>query len=133
MEKKPQGLKFLATCEDCKKGFEVNPTVLKQKQYEINKRSIWLTYYDCPHCSHRHFVQADDTRSQAILRDGKKMFVRFGARKARGETIPQKQLDKFQRTRQHLTEYRMGLIHDLTGAWLDDPETGYRGELRFSV
>lgn len=131
--KSGNGLSFLAKCEKCGVGFEVNNPVLKQMRTEIERQSIWLTYYDCPMCGNRHYVQVDNLRSREMLRDCKKMFVRMSAKRSRREDIPQKQLDKFQQARQHLSEYRTALMKELTGKAFTDTESGEVLDLRFSV
>lgn len=53
----------LAECEDCHKRFAINKDNVIQREFESNGQSILLTYYDCPDCGRRHFVQIDDKES----------------------------------------------------------------------
>ena len=127
------GIRFTAECEDCKRKFEVNGTILKNREFEVNGRSIFLTYYDCPDCGRRHFVQVDDVSSKQELTRVSIEFAKLTAAKRKGKAIPQKRSERFKKARQHLSDYRMALMKELTGKLIYDSETGTNFELRFSV
>ena len=53
-----------AACQGCGNKFTVNrDTAIFKKEFMVNGQSIFLTYYDCPECGRRHYVQIDNTRS----------------------------------------------------------------------
>ena len=136
---------FMAECETCKHKFEIysgdNPgedNAVKsclnyRKEFKINGKSIFLTYYDCPKCGRRHFVQIDDAVSIEKFEDVKRMFVKLAIMKHRGEEIPEKQSAKFKKARQHLSDYRIKLMKEYTGKLIRNNETESDFVLRFSV
>lgn len=129
---------LLVECEDCGQKFQIGVAeaaqqVTHKKKFDVNGRSIFLTYYDCPKCGRRHYVQIDDARSMEKLKDVSRQFVKLSVAKKKGKTVPQKQSDKFKKARQHLSDYRMDLMKQYTGTVLKDEETGQTFELRFSV
>lgn len=128
-------LSFLAECEDCKKKFNVSPEsgiITFNRKFVINGKSIFLTYYDCPNCGRRHYVQIDDEVSLAKLRDIKKQFGKLIAAKAKGK-VSQKQSAKFKGARQNLSVYRTNLMKEYTGKLIHNNETDTDFMLRFSV
>lgn len=128
-----EGLNIMARCEDCEKMFEVNNHNIKNREFEVNGRSIFLTYYDCPSCGRRHFVQIDDVKSKQMLVGMSVKFAKLAAMKNKGKIIPKKQSERFKKTRQDLSDYRMTLMKEFTGKLVHDSEAGTDFELRFSV
>ena len=128
-----KGLSFQTICEECKKGFEVNPQVLKKKEYSYLGKSIWVTYYDCPNCGRRHMVQVDDEKSKQMLVRASIMFAQLSNAKVKGKTISKKTSDKFKKARNDLSLYRTNLMKELNGKLATDIENVMTVELRFSV
>lgn len=126
-------LRINAFCEECKERFEVNPQVLKKKEYKYNGESIWITYYDCPHCGRRHMVQVDDMKSKQMLVKVSIMFARLSNTKRKGKTISKKTSDKFKKARNDLSLYRNNLMKELNGKLATDIENATAVLLRFSV
>lgn len=129
---------LVVQCEVCKQRFPVSRehapnSLTHKKEYKVNGKSIYLTYYDCPHCGKRHFVQIDDENSMKMLEDTKKQFIKLSVKRRKGKTISKRQSEKFKKSRQHLSEYRTNLMKDFTGKFIVDNETGAEIELRFSV
>lgn len=131
-------MSLLVECEDCKHKFEITSgeamySVTHKKEFNVNGQSIFLTYYDCPKCGRRHYVQIDDKTSLNKLREVSQQFVKLSIVKKRGKDIPQKQSAKFKKARQNLSDYRMNLMKEYTGKLIHDNETDSDFELRFSV
>lgn len=129
---------LLFECEDCKKRFSVSSeqapnSLTHKKKFIVNGQSIFLTYYDCPHCGKRHFVQIDDEKSLFDLREVKKMFVKLSVAKLKDKEISQKQLAKFKKARQYLSDYRIKLMKEYTGKSIHNDETDCDFVLRFSI
>lgn len=129
---------LMVECEDCKTKFRITPggaasCLNHKKEFIVNGKSIFLTYYDCPSCGRRHFVQIDDATSLTKLREVTKQFVRLSAMRHKGKDIPQKQSAKFKKARQNLSDYRMNLMKEFTGKLVHDNETDSDVVLRFSV
>lgn len=131
-------MSLLVECEDCKMKFRISAgeavnAVTHKKEFNVNGQSIFLTYYDCPSCGRRHYVQIDDKTSLNKLREVSQQFVKLSIAKKRGKDIPQKQSAKFKKARQNLSDYRMNLMKEYTGKLIHDNETDSDFELRFSV
>lgn len=126
-------LRINAFCEECKERFEVNSQNLNKKEYNYLGKSIWVTYYDCPHCGRRHMVQVDDEKSKQMLVKVSIMFAQLSNAKRKGKMISKKSSDKFKKARSDLSSYRMALAKELNGRMAVDME-GFKSEvLRFSV
>jgi ribosomal protein S27E len=133
-----KSMSLLVECEDCKNKFQISSgesisQVNHKKEFNVNGKSIFLTYYDCPSCGRRHYVQIDDATSLGKLREVKTMFVKLSVAKNKGKEIPQKQLVKFKKARQYLSNYRMKLMKEYTGKSIHNDETDSDFVLRFSV
>ena len=131
-------MSLLVECEDCHEKFRVTSgeavqAVTHKREFVVDGQSIFLTYYDCPKCGRRHYVQIDDATSLNKLREVSRQFVKLAALKKKGKEIPQKQSEKFKKARQNLSDYRMNLMKEYTGKLLHDNETDSDFELRFSV
>ena len=129
---------LMVECEDCHHKFgvgqEAAPNDIQHKRkYEVNGQSIFLTYYDCPKCGRRHYVQIDDATSLNKLKQVSRQFVKLAVLKKKDKEIPQKQSAKFKKARQNLSDYRMNLMKEYTGKLLHDNETDSDFVLRFSV
>ena len=129
--------KLMLECEDCKQKFPViqdqaSNSLTHKKEYKSNGQSIFLTYYDCPYCGKRHFAQIDDTSSMQELVRVTNEFKSLMIKRQKGKTISKKQSDKFKKSRQHLSDYRINLMKEFTGKIAVD-ETGVEYILRFSI
>ena len=124
----------MAECEDCKHRFKISSVnVSHKKEFTVNGKSIFLTYYDCPSCGRRHFVQIDDMTSLHKLEEAQRMFIKLSIMKHKGKEISEKQSAKFKKARQHLSDYRMKLMKEYTGKLIRNNETESDFELRFSI
>ena len=131
-------MSLLVECEDCKEKFQITTdnavnTVTHKKEFNVNGQSIFLTYYDCPKCGRRHYVQIDNATSLNKYKEVSRQFIKLAVAKKRGKEIPQKQSAKFKKARQHLSDYRMNLMKQYTGKLIHDNETDSDFVLRFSV
>lgn len=119
-------------CKRCGESFELN-NILQSKNFMKEGKSIRLTYFDCPKCGERCFVQIDDDTSLAMLDSVKKTFVKLVYRKKRGKKISQKENSKFAEARANLGVYRTNLMKEYTGKFVYDSDNGKPYELRFFV
>lgn len=121
-------------CENCKQKFlfdNENASLNYQKEFNINGQSIFLTYYDCPTCGKRHFVQIDDIKSKQMLVCVTTMFTKLAVAKKKGKEISKKQSEKFKKARRDLSNYRMNLMKEYADETVMIDEKAYF--LRFSV
>lgn len=131
-------MSLMVECEDCKQKFEITSgeathSITHKKEFNVNGQSIFLTYYDCPKCGRRHYVQIDDVTSLNKLKEVSRQFVKFAVAKKKGKEIPQKQSAKFKKARQNLSDYRMNLMKQYAGKLIHDNEMDSDFVLRFSV
>ena len=130
--------KLMFECEGCKQKFPVTQdqapnSLTHKKEFNVNGQSIFLTYYDCPKCGRRHYVQIDDAASLNKLKEVSRQFIKLAVLKKKDKEIPQKQSAKFKKARQNLSDYRINLMKEYTGKLLHDNETDSDFVLRFSV
>lgn len=129
-----KAMSLFVECEACKEKFQVTTSnVTSKKNFNVNGQSIFLTYYDCPKCGRRHYVQIDDAVSLNKLKEVSRQFVKLAVLKKKGKEIPQKQSAKFKKARQNLSDYRMNLMKEYTGKLVHDNETDSDFKLRFSA
>lgn len=102
-------LNIMAECEDCKSKFELSDKVVKKEECKDNDKSIWVTYYDCPDCGRRHYVQVDDTDTNLMLTEIKREKVLMICNKRKGVYPSKKQLAKHNRKEVDLANSRMRL------------------------
>ena len=130
-------LTLTVECESCKKRFPITQeqasnSITHKKEFIVKGEKIFLTYYDCPECGYRHFVQIDDETSMQELTRVKIEFGKLAAKRRKGKEISKRQSEKFKNSRQHLSEYRRNLMTKFTGESIID-SNGEVYYLRFSV
>lgn len=129
-----ENAKMMVECEDCKEKFTIDKdNVTFKKEFKLNEQSIFITYYDCPRCGRRHYVQIDDSVSLEKLEEVQRQFVSLSVLRRRGKKVSKKRSDKFKESRMSLNEYRNALMKEYTGKLLHDDETDKDFKLRFSV
>lgn len=130
-------MNFLAQCENCGERFKhdnegTNFTHAKEYK-DKGGRSIWITYFDCPKCGRRHYVQIDDTRSNQLKNETFNLFKKLSKKRINGKDIPKKQNEKFKKFNNNLIEARMELMKRYQNQKVTCIETGEEVELHFSV
>lgn len=105
--------KYLFECEACGERFRLNEGDVELK-YGVpyttkGGRSIFITYYDCPKCGRRHYVQIDDVRSRYMKKETSLMFRKLSKKRMDGKDIPKSQNEKFKKLNNRLEDYRFGL------------------------
>ena len=76
-------------CKSCGEPNKLND-ILQNQNFMKDGKSIRLTYFDCPKCGERCFVQIDDDTSLAMLDSVKKTFVKLAFKKKQGKRISKK-------------------------------------------
>lgn len=133
---KDEALSLMVECEECHKKFSIavnTSSVTHKREFRVDGRSIYLTYYDCPNCSRRHFVQIDDDKSLELLKVNKRQFTHNAALKSNRKKIRKKKVDQYKRVKRQLSNYRIELMKEFTGKVIYDDEKGLNFELRFSI
>lgn len=136
-----EAMSLLCQCEDCQEKFRITfgdavkmaMVQANKKIYNVGGQVVTLTFYDCPKCGRRHFVQIDDDKSKRMFAGVNKQFVQLAAKRHKMEAISKKQSDKFKRDKQNLSDYRRELMKTYTGKEAIEVETGLKYTLVFSV
>lgn len=122
-----------AICQRCKEAFSVSEeNLVYQKEFMYDGQSIFLTYFDCPKCGRRHFVQIDDQKSKELLERCKRDFVSLSIAKRKGQFNKKNRKKKFDAERKYLSEFRNKLAKEYSGRQVVDLETGNTFVLLFS-
>ena len=129
-----QFMNVKAICQRCKEAFNVSEeNLVYQKEFMYDGQSIFLTYFDCPKCGRRHFVQIDDQKSKELLERCKRDFVSLSIAKSKGhKAIKKNRKKKFDAERKYLSEFRNKLAKEYSGRQVVDLETGNTFVLLFS-
>lgn len=127
---------FSVMCNNCKEklkvGKDIKPSEIKhKKKYVVNGKEIFLTYFECPKCKIRQFVQIDDKNTLSELKEVKKQFRNLSLKRRLGNEIDKEQSDKFKEAREHLAQSRIRLARKYTGTLVHDNETDLNFEMRF--
>lgn len=135
-KKKP--MELWVECESCKKKFVVTQgmgpnSLTSKKEFKVNGQSIFLTYYDCPSCDRRHYVQIDDLASLSKLKEVTKEFTKLSILMKKGKSVSRKQSANFKKIRKDLSDYRIKLMKEYTDRVIHNDETNSDFVLRFSV
>lgn len=128
--------RYLFECEQCGSRFYLgkNGVDIKYKVPYRTKdgRSIFITYYDCPSCDRRHYVQIDDIRSNEMKKQVSIMFKKLSKKRMNFEDIPKKQNEKFKKLNNSLEDYRFELKKEFNNKFVIS-ESGKDVELHFSM
>lgn len=126
---------LLVECENCKQKFQIGEqnAVTHKRKLVVEGKVIYLTYYDCPSCDRRHFVQIDNDKTLQQLNDVTSRFKSLSVKRIKGQQISRKQSVRFEKARKHLANNRIELMKKYTGKLVHDNETDSDFELRFSV
>ena len=126
-------MKVKAICQKCKRSFDISEeNLVYQKEYSYEGQSIFLTYFDCPKCNRRHFVQIDNQKSKELLERCKMDFTRLSIAKSKGQVIKNNRKKKFDAERKYLSKFRNELAKEYSGRQVVDLETGNIFVLLFS-
>lgn len=128
--------RHLFECEECKARFYIGNGGIELK-YGVpfktkDGRSIFVTYYDCPVCDRRHYVQIDDAHSNQMKKETSRMFIKLSKKRLDFRDIPKSQNEKFKKLNKKLESYRLELKRQLNGQIIVS-ENGAEVEVYFSV
>lgn len=133
MEVNRAEMSALVDCKKCKSRFKIGSgNITFDKRYE-NKdgQSIWLTYFDCPDCQERHYVQIDNLQSRELKKKVQRNFIKLSVLRKQNKFIPKQQQDKFNKMRKSLEVRRFELMKQYEGSVVTDTETGEKTDIAF--
>ena len=130
-------------CTNCNEQFELTTKIIganginhkveftcKEKGREDKK--LYLTYYVCPKCGKKYFVQIDDEISLKAFKTISKNFIKLARLKQSGRVTRKQQL-KFNKQRRNLEAYRNKLKTYYVGKTVYDKRTGENFILVLSI
>lgn len=128
--------KYLFECESCSNKFYLGNDGVKIN-YDvpfktIDGRSIFITYYDCPECGRRHYVQVDNVRTNQIKKEAFIMFRKLSKKRLSDKDIPVQQNEKFKKLNKKLEDYRFNLKKEFNNQMVVSTD-GKEVELHFSM
>lgn len=129
-------------CMQCNEQFELSTNLIGMnginhkvkftyKEEGKEEKKIYLTYYVCPKCGKKYFVQIDDDTSLKAFKTISKNFIKLTRMKKNGD-VPKKQQQKFNKQRKILEVYRNNLKTEFTGKTIHDDRTDEEFILVFS-
>lgn len=128
--------RYLFKCEDCGTNFYLGAEGVEVKYGVPFKtkegRSIFVTYYDCPNCDRRHYVQIDDAYSNKMKKETSLMFRKLSKKRLNFKDIPKSQNEKFKKLNKNLEDYRFKLKKEFEGKTIFGID-GKSFEVHFSV
>lgn len=113
-------------CKNCSSKIKVDASKINyDKEYVgADGKTIYITSIVCDSCGTAHHVQIDDSTTLKLKKYVQGMFKKFAQMKTSGKTIPNKQLDKFNKTRETISKMRFELISQYNETTVTDTLTG---------
>lgn len=135
-------LSIKATCTECGHEFHVQmdepsqeqkflTSQLKSEWFTINGKPYRLTWYDCPSCGKRIFVQCDDWRTEKLLKKCIDVTSRMSNKSTHRWDNSKKQSGYLERLRNDLAESRKRAEAEVEGKQIVDRHAGTAHELVF--
>lgn len=124
----------IVECKDCKHKFLITAgNVVSEKEFKTkDEQSIYITYFDCPKCQERHYVQVDDQTSLELKTKCLDMFQKLAKLKIAEKKIPKQQRKEFDKSRKKLSDLRFELMKTYNDSIVTDTETGADVHINFT-
>lgn len=85
-------IKKLAECKTCSARFVLSSKNVKKGEYQTRTgETIWCTYYDCPKCGKRYYVQVDNVETNGMVIELTGMMARIVRARRKNKSIANKQ------------------------------------------
>ena len=123
------------TCKSCRKNFMISENnVTHEKEFkDKDGQTIYITYFDCPYCQDRHYVQVDNNITLKIKKECLDMFASLAKIKIAKKRVPIQQRNKFDSGRKKLSDKRFELMKQYQDSMVTDTQTGAEIHLEFTV
>lgn len=122
-------------CKSCGSKFMISENnVTHEKEFkDKNGQTIYITYFDCPHCQDRHYVQVDNNITLRLKKQCLDLFAYLAKFKIAKKPVPSQQHNKFDKSRKKLSNMRFELMKQYQDSMVTDTETGAEIHLEFTV
>ena len=130
-----KGMSQIVQCKDCGHKFLITAgNVVSEKEFK-NKdgHSIYITYFDCPKCQERHYVQVDNQETLGLKKQCLDLFQELAKLKIAKQSISKQQRKKFDKSRKTLSDKRFELMKQYNDDIVTDTETGADVHIKFTV
>jgi transcription elongation factor Elf1 len=107
-------IRAMTVCQECGHSFELNSSLVKKEMVEVKGDKLWLTYFNCPRCNKRHFVQVDNAETNGLLVDITKQMASISKSVKQGKSVKKKS-GKYAEASRYLDITRNQLMRELTG------------------
>lgn len=125
---------FIAECVECKTRFQIDHTSVEKKEYTDKEGNlIFITFYNCPECGKRHYVQIDNEETNKVLADLIRQMGILMAFTRSGKEVPKKQRREFEGKRRHLTVLRRKLMEQYQESEIVSKSDGRTEKVSFVV
>lgn len=130
-----EGLNVKMKCKDCQSVVDITK---QQTTFNVpcktkDGQTIFLTYFDCPVCKARHYVQIDTRQTSELRKSVSTLAVRAMKAKHKGKSIPENQKSKFKKQQDKLKSLRYDLMKKWEGETVTNTLTGDKVELHFTI
>lgn len=132
---KIEGMSQIVQCKNCEHKFLItNGNVTHEKEFKTKDgQSIYITYFDCPKCQERHYVQVDDQKSLGLKTKTLDLFQKLARLKIAKQSISKQQRKEFDISRKKLSAKRFELMQQYNDSIVTDTETGVDVHILFTV
>lgn len=114
-------------CVSCGNEVAVGTHNIKKSMFiPTDGEYLWMTYFECPECSRRNFVQVDNMDTNALVEADTKLVIRAMKQKRLGKTLHRKQSERHKQIERDLAESRKALMLSVSGKMVIDCETMVR-------
>lgn len=122
-------------CKSCGSKFMISGNnVTHEKEFkDKDGQTIYITYFDCPKCQDRHYVQVDNNITLKIKKQCLDMFASLAKIKLAKKSVPIQQRNKFNSSRKKLSDKRFELMKQYEDSIVTDTETGAEIHINFTV
>ena len=141
MPKDKSGMELKCICPECKSEFhtvarevlegEEGISGLESGWFNVNGKAYKLTWYDCPSCGLRIYVQCDDQKTEQKLKKCMGVIAAMNDKRTHRFDNHRKQSEHLAKLRADLAETRKRLEKAVSGAEIIDRHNGTSHVVRF--
>ena len=129
-------LKTMIKCQKCNEALSISGENIKKDKATFKDGNsislVDLTYFECPSCGKRHFVQIDNAETKGLLLEVVRVFAKLSKMRKQGKSIKKKS-GKYKKANGDLDKARNKLMKEYSGKTVHLEELNQDVILEFSV
>ena len=129
-------LKTMIKCQKCNEALSISRENIKKDKATFKDGDsislVDLTYFECPSCGKRHFVQIDNAETKGLLLEVVRVFAKLSKMRKQGKSIKKKS-GKYKKANGDLDKARNKLMKEYSGKTVHLEELNQDVILEFSV